>query len=279
MKSLCLLFILNLCLLSCGNGDTYEAANNRMAQGVEMAMDDVAEEEFTAADPLAEPVLVEKKIIKEGRMGVRVDELEPSRKRVDSLLAVYDGYYAKETLHNSTYESSLYLKIRIPVRHYERFISEVESGKGKVLYKEIDARDVTEQFLDLETRLANKRNYLSRYQDLVKQAKTVKEILEIEEQIRGLEEEIESTEGRLKYLSSQVSYSTLDLTFSKENEYKFIPGKRENFFERLKESFSSGWSTFVDFVLFLIGIWPFWFVIAGLVYLWRWLRKRWKAPK
>ena len=60
---------------------------------------------------------------------------------------------------------------------------------------------MTDQFIDLETRLENKRNYLKRYNDLLLKANSIKEILEIEEKIRALEEEIESATGQLKYLS------------------------------------------------------------------------------
>jgi hypothetical protein len=106
-------------------------------------------------------------------------------------------------------------------------------------------------------------------------AKSVKEILEIEEKIRRLEEEIESTTGRLKYLSDQVDYSTLDLTISKHKDFKYNPAARDKFSERLKQSLSKGWFGFVDFLLFIIKIWPFWIIIALVLYFW----KRYKRTK
>ncbi|GAO29646.1 hypothetical protein JCM15548_11858 [Geofilum rubicundum JCM 15548] len=125
----------------------------------------------------------------------------------------------------------------------------------------------------MEIRLDNKRNYLERYNDLLKQAKNVQEILEIEEKIRVLEEEIESTTGRLKYLSDLVDYSTLNLTISKIEEFKYNPDNRDRFSERLKQSLSKGWYGFVDFLLFMIRIWPFWIIVAGIVYLWRKIKR------
>src|SRR5699024_12383858 len=111
-------------------------------------------------------------------------------------------------------------------------------GTGELQYKEIDARDVNDQFIDLETRLENKRSYLKRYKDLLSKAKSVKEILEIEESIRKIEEEVESTVGRLKYLSDQVDYSSLELRIAEEKEFKYKPEKQDSFFERFKQSLS-----------------------------------------
>ncbi len=210
-----------------------------------------------------------KKIIKDGRMGIQVSELENTKTQIDTLVKMYSAYYAKESFNNTDYESTLSLKIRIPSRHFENFIAAIEAGEGEIVYKEIDARDVTDQFIDLETRLENKRNYLLRYQALVKQAKSIKDILEIEEKIRGLEEEIESTQGRLKYLSDLVTYSTLDLLISKKKAFKYNPAKRDKFSERLRQSLSKGWIGFIDFLLFIIKIWPFWFILFGAYYLWK----------
>lgn len=226
-----------------------------------------------SVDKLEKREVIKKKIIKDGRLGLRVTELEKTKIHVDTLVKIYGGYYANENFNNSDWESSYSLKIRIPVLNFEKFIAEIEKGDGVIQYKQIDARDVTEEFIDLETRLENKRNYLKRYNDLLKQAKSIKEILEIEEKIRVLEEEIESTTGRLRYLSDLVDYSTLDLNISKRNDFKYNPINRDKFSERLKQSLSKGWFGFVDFLLFVIKIWPFWIIVTLIIYFWRKYKK------
>ncbi len=223
--------------------------------------------------------VIKKKIIKDGRIGIEVQELDKAKAHTDSLVTKLGGYYANERLNNSDYAISYYLKIRIPGNRFEKLVSGIETGGGEIKYKEIDARDVTDQFIDLETRLANKRNYLKKYNDLLKQARTVKDILEIEEQIRGIEEEIESTTGRLKYLSDQVDFSTLDLEISKPKDYKYQPAKRDKFTKRLLHALSKGWVGFVDFIVFVIKIWPFWIIVGLLIYTWRKFRKRRKNKK
>ena len=195
--------------------------------------------------------------------------LENTKVRVDTIVQHHGGYYANEKLINTDWETSYHLNIRIPSEHFERFISDIETGDGEILIKEINARDVTDQFIDLETRLENKRNYLKRYNDLLLKANSIKEILEIEEKIRALEEDIESATGRLKYLSDQVDYSTLDLTISTQKNFKYSPENRDKFTERLKQSLSKGWFGLVDFFLFLIHIWPIWIIGVLIFYAWR----------
>lgn len=218
--------------------------------------------------------IIKKKIIKDGRLEIEVLNLEKSKHQVDSLLKRYDGYYATERLNNTDWNTSYNLTIRIPSTSFEQLIKEIETGSGIVKHKEISARDVTDQFIDLETRLTNKRSYLKKYNELLKKAKTVKDILEIEEKIRGIEEEIESTTGRLKYLGDLVDYSTLNLEISKPKNNRYELVKRDDFTKQVKHALSKGWYGFIDFVVFLIKIWPFLLITALIVYFWRKYRKQ-----
>lgn len=220
-----------------------------------------------------------KKVIKTGRMSMDVNDIKTVKPEIDELVAKYEGYYASERFNDGDYASTYTLSVRIPERNYEKFISDLESGSGTVTLKEIDARDVTEEFIDVETRLTNKRSYLQRYRELLKRANTTKEIMEVEEQIRQLEEEIESAEGRLRYLSDQVSYSTLDITVTQHKEYKYTSQKSEKFWEKVKSALSGGWTILKQIILVIIHIWPIW-LLGGVVFvIIKYLRKKRKDRK
>jgi hypothetical protein len=272
MKKIILILLLSILITSCRQNQN-DKSSYAIADMEEEMIPTPQQASNIPPPPLEKQEVINKKIIKDGRLGLKVTELEKTKVRVDTLIQVYGGYYANENFNNTDWESTYSLKVRIPSSNFEKFITEIESGEGEIQYKEIDARDVTDQFIDLETRLENKRNYLNRYNDLLKQAKTIKEILDIEEKIRVLEEEIESTTGRLKYLSDLVDYSTLDLTITKPKDFKYNPENRDKFLERLKQSLSKGWFGFVDFLLFVIRIWPFWIIFGLILYFWRKYRR------
>jgi len=220
--------------------------------------------------------VVKKKIIKDGTMGIEVDDLNKTKTKIDSLVKAYGGYFENEDLSNSNNNSSYTLKIRIPSNKFEQFLSQTEKGEKSVLYKNIQARDVTEEFIDLETRLGNKKSYVVQYKNLLSRATKVEEILQIQEKLRALEEEIESTTGRLRYLNDQVDFSTLELNLIKETDFKFIPKNRDKFSEKLKQSLSNGWYNFVDFILALLSNWALLIVFGVIMYF---IIKLWKKRK
>ena len=235
---------------------------------------------FTAPDvTVTQKRVFHKKIIKDGRLGLQVKDLQAAKHQIDTLVKSLGGYYANENLKNNNNESGYELTIRIPINNFEKFVGSVETGNSKVLYKEISARDVTEEFVDLETRLASKRNALTRYNEIIKKANAMKDIVQIEEAIRNLQEEIESSEGKLRYLNDCVNYSTLNLTISTEKDFAYKPVKRDNFWEKFKESVVEGWFGLIDFILGLFGLWPFLLLIVPLWMLIRRGIKRRRARK
>ena len=219
----------------------------------------------------------EQKIIRNGSMTIKVDDVLKSKAEVDAILGQHKAYTGNEQFDNTDYSANYHIQIRVPAENLDAMVTALESMDGLVTYKAINARDITEEFIDLETRLTNKRSYLEQYRQLLKTAKTVEDILKVREQIRMLEEEIESVEGRLKYLRNQVSLSTLDLTLMQEKDFVYRPDRKINFFERLKDSLSTGWYGFVSFCLYMVGLWPFWIVLFIIIWALRKYNRRVKS--
>ncbi|MNK08705.1 hypothetical protein D3C87_266480 [compost metagenome] len=216
----------------------------------------------TNAKATAQQTAVDKqKIIKDGNITVKSNNINNSKKGIDNLLKKLNAYYESEDLQNNEQSISYTLKIRIPAVNFEKLITNLENGEDEIESKNIQARDVTEEYVDIETRLITKRQYLQRYKQILAKAATVKDILAIEENIRNLEEEIDSQQGRLKYLADQVAFSTLNISLYKNKEY--IEQPKSGFLTRTKMAINQGWQSIVDFMLWAISIWPY--LIVGFV--------------
>ncbi len=105
-----------------------------------------------------------KKIIRDGDMSIKVKSAQETKTKVDSLLIPFNAYYASENFNNNDREATFYLRLRIPATAFDRFYGQPleKGGYGEVLNKDIRARDVTDQFIDLETRLKTSAITLTR---------------------------------------------------------------------------------------------------------------------
>jgi Domain of unknown function (DUF4349) len=273
MKSFLLSVVTILLITACYSGSGENVERNVMdAKTMAPAMEE--SQSFTGGSG-GEITLENQKIIRNGNMSITVKNAMQTREQIKAMLEQYKAYVGNEQLDNTDYQTSYTIQIRIPAAQLDSLVANLEKLEGTVTFKSIQARDVTEEFIDLETRLANKKSYVEQYRVLLKNARTIEDILKVREEIRQLEEEIESTTGRLKYLTNQVDLSTLDLTLVEKKDYIFRPDYRINFVERMKDSLSGGWYGFVNFCLALLRLWPFWLAGTLLFFLW----KRYKSRK
>jgi len=270
-KIIRLTFILSLVLFSCSNNSKEESgiANSEVSQEYAPSLKEkkVAYAGYNSTTaPLKKTEDIDnnqnnlttnkKKIIKDGSISITTKNIVDSKKNLDVILKKLKAYYESEENYDDAHFFYYHLKIRVPSENFESFISAIENGKDEITNKSINVRDVTEEYVDIETRLINKKAYLKRYQELLSKANTIKEILEVEEKIRALEEEIESKVGRLKYLSDQVGFSTLTLHLKKE-KVGIAAKPEDGFFQKAGNALSNGLQSSISFILWLISIWPF----------------------
>lgn len=226
---------------------------------------DDAVEESAGTNANSQTLSKNKKIIKDGSISIKVKDVEAAKKRMDAIVKTHEAYYENESFQNYEYRISYTLKVRVPSKKFESFLNASEHSDGEVMSKDINARDVTEEYVDSETRLNSKRLFRTRYNQLLGKASKVDDILAIEENIRGLQEEIESQEGHLKFLDDQVSYSTLDITLFHEKVIEKSIKVEDSFTKRFKTSLTNGWNSLVGFLLWCMMQWPWYIVIAFLV--------------
>lgn len=217
---------------------------------------------------------MEQKIIKEATLRFETDDLENTFNQIQK--AVTAG---KATIINDS-EGKDYgtvfrnLTVKVPSQNFDRFINDISKGVSYFEIKNISAQDVTEQFIDLTSRLNTKKKLEERYLQILQKATKVSEILEIEKQISVIREEIEAKEGQLKYLQSRVSESTVTIEFYKTTAEK--EGVKISYGSKIWTAVKSGFFSLSDFLISLISVWPFIIIFCVLAYF---IRKRFKRKK
>lgn len=219
------------------------------------------------------PITTERKLIKNGSMEFEVGSVTETRDRITALVKDAGGYISSDNQNNYSGTPRYEQVTRIPADRLDDFVTKIEALSKKIDSKTISTQDVTEQFIDVETRLATKKELETRYRDLLKQAKTVKDIIEVEAQLNNVRSEIESMEGRLKYLNNQVSLSTLTLGYYQQASGNY------GFGYKFLNSFGEGWRKLLEFIIALFEAWPFVILFGFGIWLYiRWRRKRRRLP-
>ena len=212
----------------------------------------------------SEPIAIKQpeKIIKTGSMSLLVEEYDTAIVHIKSIIKANNAYISNESECKTSYSISNTITIRVTSDYFDRLIESFEKTDYKVTAKNIEMEDVTAEFVDIQARLKTKRETEERYREILKQARTINEVLEVESYLKSVREEIESAEGRLKYLNDKVSLSTLTLSVLQENDNPYEPG----FGNKMGNAFSGGWEVLKGIVIVFFYLWPLW-LIAGITLL------------
>lgn len=225
--------------------------------------------EATSVSQKEKDITLDRKLIKEGTITFCTDNITSTRKNIFESIQKNKGYLASDNSTNYYNRTKNTLIIRVPSKNFDSLLDQVTQGVVNFDEKNINVKDVTADFLDIQARLKTKKALESRYVQLLNKAHSVTEILKVEKEIEKLRADIESTEGRLNYLKSQVSYSTLTISFYKESP------QLSNDSNKFSDGFKNGWSNLIAFFVLIVNVWPFLILFVGGVLCFKfWVKRR-----
>lgn len=231
----------------------------------------------------------ERKIIRNADLTLETASPEEAQKKITTIAESKGGYVADSTQKASSSEATtrdtVLMTLRVPSEKFTETLDEIKNGGGRVLLETVKGQDVTEEFIDIEARLKTKRELETRFIEILKQANTVAETLNVQTELSRVRGEIEQIEGRKRFLESQTSLSTIKLILQTPTAFS---ANSSGFVYQLGQSLSNGFEAALAFILgfitFIIAIIPFLLLIVLPVYLliryfWRKYNKRILADK
>lgn len=143
-------------------------------------------------------------LIYTARLDVAVYQVQSTQKKVISLAKAMGGFLARQ--------DGQVVVIRVPARRFETALDRIESF-GDVIRRQIEAKDVTEEFRDQTIRLRNLEAVRARLETLLQKADKVKDALEVQRELARITGQIESLKGRLRFLEDRIAFSTISVNF------------------------------------------------------------------
>lgn len=214
-----------------------------------------------------------KMIIKNANVECRVNNFDEASIAIHKAIAAAGGTVASENEIADNWNRRGTIVVRIDNRKFDTLIAGLCSLAASVQSKSITANDVSEEYHDNETRLRTKYATEQQYLAILKQAKSVEDILNVNQKLGEIREEIESMEGRQNYLRNQVAYSTI--TFNYTQQLPNAAYTEDSFLSRVRDSLSGGWHGLQNTALGIIGSWNVVLVLCILYLVYRlFFRKR-----
>ncbi len=209
----------------------------------------------------------DQKIIRTANLRFQVADFKESTTAINRLIQQHQAQLltANETRTDGTLENNLVIKVLPP--QFEPLLASLTEQSIYLDSKNINSEDVTTEYIDITARLKTKKAVEARYLDLLRQAKTVKDIIMVEEQLRQIREEIESSEARITYLNRQTDYNTIVLTYYQKLATTSSPDT--SFAVRVRNALQGGWDFLLALLIGLLHLWPLLILVPVFVFYFR----------
>lgn len=275
MKLVSHLFIVFLLFSSCQNSSGEQSISSESLDETYQSFGEESKaksRESDSDDKDSNSSIHNRKLIKKGNISFESSDVNETKREINKLVSKYKGYIGNERINKEYDRITHSLTVRIPSDYFDSFLEGISSVTKELEDKTIHVEDVTEEFIDVQARIKTKKAVEARYEELLKRADSIEEILKVEKQIGNLRAEIESMEGRLRYLKNRIGLSTLNIDY-----YQKIEGKvksEDSFGTKFKDGLYKGWKGLEYLV---IGLAHLWTVIALIIlgyFIYKFIRKK-----
>lgn len=215
----------------------------------------------------------DRKVIYTANLEVEVESFQKSYQTIESKAEKLEGYVVESNRHESEEDESIngQVTVRVPQEKFQDFITSVEEESHKVLDSSTSGEDVTEEYVDLESRLASKEKVEKRLKSFMDEADKTEDLLDISKDLEEIQTDIEDIKGQKEYLENKTDLATVTIHLQETDAGISSTGKDDlNTWEKTVQQFMKSINflimVFSSVFIFIAGNIPV-FILIGIILL------------
>ena len=221
------------------------AGFSRSAKVANMTMDSVAMAEMAVSDDADESAENGQKIIKTVDINAETRQFDESLEWIKKHVKEYDGnidnsYVDTGNISYPDYRKNAHFTIRIPADKLDGFLNTIGDNLN-VTFRNENMQDVTEEYDDTESRIKTLKIEEENLNELMKKAKSVEDMIKIEDKLSQVRSELQNISRRLSRLNNKIAYSTVNINITEVKDLTEVVEtddySKENIVKQIRKNF------------------------------------------
>ncbi|MFF0478142.1 DUF4349 domain-containing protein [Streptomyces sp. NPDC004284] len=263
----------SLVLTGCGAGATESASDAKGGMAAAKPADGAADAPGAsgAAGKPAAKAPAQQHVIRTASLSVEVKDASKALDTARRVAADAGGHVENESTERveGTHLGSL-IVLRVPQERYDSVLAAL-SGTGKLLDRKAEAKDVTDQVVDVESRIATQRASVARVRALMDRAEKLSDVVTLEGELSRRQADLEALLAQQASLKDRTSMATITLRLSEPEKPQ--PEEAAEGRPGFGDALSGGWNALAGAAawigIVLTALAP-WLAVALIVFvLWR----------
>jgi len=154
------------------------------------------------------------------RIEIVPGEFDDKYAQISAVAIKYGGYVISGDArmgNDGLKNGSISIRVANTSDNFNKAQAEID-GLGNVTSRKISGQDVTEEYVDLQSRLRNAEAQEAQYLALMQRAQTIEEILSVQSRLAQVQSEIEQIKGRMKYMEGRTDFATISIDLRETGE-------------------------------------------------------------
>jgi hypothetical protein len=156
----------------------------------------------------------QQKVIVTTSFDLQVDKVAAAYSPISRLARSAGGFVADSSVSGDDKSGSASVRLRVPAAAHDDVVSAIKSLATKLVRESTNAKEVTDQYTDLQSQLRNLQRNEAQYQTFLAQARNLDEVLNINGRLENVRGQIEQTQGRINLLNDLTDFATINVNLS-----------------------------------------------------------------
>lgn len=188
---------------------SYMSESSMMAPAADM--------DYSAAGEARDEIQVsstERMVTKDTNLSLQVKKVGEVVGKIETIANENGGFMVSTRLTVPEGAASGNITIRVPTEKRQSVLDQVKGLAVKTVSESVNGRDITDQYTDVQSRLAILNRTKVKYEDLMERYGTISDLLNVQRELLNLQQQIDSLKGREKYLKDSAELTKITIYLS-----------------------------------------------------------------
>jgi len=232
------------------------------------------------SEPAPQPDAQKRLVVKHSRLSLLVKDVSASIKSIQHKVEALGGYMVEAEVRNPSEAATGSITVRVPVTRLDEALDYFRELSVKVVSENLSGRDVTDQYIDIQSRLEAYYKVKERFERILEQATEVDDLLRVHREIINIQTQIDSLLGQQQLLEKTAQNSKVTIYLSTDElALPYTPDQPWRPRSIVKRAVRSLILTYrsLGTLLIWVGVYAgVWLPIAALFLLVRWAWRRYR---
>lgn len=177
-----------------------------------------------------------RKLIYKANLTMKVKNYSEAQSEIRNLVTLSGGYILQFSENSSSREEGGNFVLKIPSTGFSSFLKDLEKIPNESIQRNVQAQDLSEEYVDLEARLKAKQVVEARYLEFMQKATQTDDLVKYTNELAKIQEAIEQMKGRMRYIDQNVAFSTIEIRLYQPGSSLDINPKSESVFGRSRDA-------------------------------------------